>query len=131
MTKMETLDEGSQLHGNDTVLLLEPPPPPPQPGNSTDHLIDVSELPDDARFAYVMYIIFTMICLFTTFVFIWITVKVVRKVGRTDMVIPLMLLMLQLSAFSKCFFDFHCVDTIITSLLFAAGFIGFVLFFIY
>ena len=99
---METLDVGNyHLLRNETLPQWEPPRLDSNDTTNSTDLIDVSLLPNDARFAYVMYIIFTLICLVTTFVFIWITVKVVKKVGRTDTVIPLMLVMLQLSAISK------------------------------
>ena len=49
-----------------------------------------------------MYVIFAVICALTFVMLLGITVKVVIKVGSTDLVIPLMLIMLQLSAISKC-----------------------------
>ena len=48
-----------------------------------------------------MYFIAAGICIVTFFVLLYITVKVIKKVGSSDKVIPLMLLMLQLSALSK------------------------------
>ena len=71
----------------------------PQVYNSD--LIKVSDLEADATFAYTMYIIFTFICLATCVAFVFITMKVIKKVGSTDKIIPLMLFMLQLSALSK------------------------------
>lgn len=130
---METLDVGNHhLLRNETLPLWEPPRLDSNDTTNSTDLIDVSLLPNDARFAYVMYIIFTLICLVTTFVFIWITIKVVKKVGRTDTVIPLMLVMLQLSAISKSrnsplslgSYDLLTGSFLITTL-------GFVLFFIY
>ena len=59
------------------------------------------ELSDDREFAYICYIIFSIISLITFLVLLIITVKVIKKVGATDKIIPIMLVMLQLSAIGK------------------------------
>ena len=79
----------------------------PQVYNSD--LIKVSDLEADATFAYTMYIIFTFICLATCVAFVFITMKVIKKVGSTDKIIPLMLFMLQLSALSKSKNGLRCL----------------------
>ena len=48
----------------------------------------------DAQFAYVCYIIYAIICAVTAVALFVIMIKVTKKVGSTDRVIPLMLLML-------------------------------------
>ena len=48
----------------------------------------------DAQFAYVCYIIYSIICVVTAIALFVIMIKVIMKVGSTDRVIPLMLLML-------------------------------------
>lgn len=47
------------------------------------------------------YLILAAICFITTVVLAYITVKVIKKVGSADIVIPIMLCMLQLSAISQ------------------------------
>ena len=68
----------------------------------SDHItvlkISPRELTSDKEFAYIAYIIFSIICIITFFVLLYITVKVIKKVGTTDIIIPMMLVMLQLSA---------------------------------
>ena len=59
------------------------------------------ELSDDEEFAYICYVIFSIISLVTALFLFVITVKVIQKVGATDKIIPIMLVMLQLSAISK------------------------------
>ena len=60
--------------------------------------ISPRELTSDKEFAYIAYIIFSIICIITFLVLLYITVKVIKKVGATDIIIPMMLVMLQLSA---------------------------------
>ena len=61
----------------------------------------VHELKDDAEFAYICYVIFSLICLLTFFVLLFITIQVIKRVGSADKIIPLMLIMLQLAALCK------------------------------
>jgi len=53
------------------------------------------------QFAYICYIICTVVSLLTAIVLILIMLKVIKKVGTSDLIIPTMLLMLVLSAISK------------------------------
>ena len=62
----------------------------------------MNDLDPDKQFAYISYIIFAAICLITFLVLLYITYKVIKKVGGTDVVIPMMLFMLQMSAMCKC-----------------------------
>ena len=48
----------------------------------------------DAQFAYVCYIIYAIICTVTAVALFVIMLLVIKKVGSSDRVIPLMLLML-------------------------------------
>ena len=59
---------------------------------------------DEEKFAYYSYIIFAAIFALTFVVFVYITYKVIRLVGRSDKIIPLMLIFLQLSALSTVAF---------------------------
>ena len=61
----------------------------------------VSELDNDKEFAYITYVVLSLICGLTFLVLLYITIKVIKKVGTTDKIIPAMLIMLQLSAISK------------------------------
>ena len=63
--------------------------------------VDFSDLDGDEQFAFVCYAIYAVICAITFVVLAIIMVNVIRKVGATDKIIPLMLAMLQLSAISK------------------------------
>ena len=76
----------------------------------SDGKIAVSDMPGDEEFAYIWYIVFTIICFLTSFVLIYITVKVVKKVGQSDKIIPLMLINLSLSAL--CFAAFFIDQTL-------------------
>ena len=70
---------------------------------------DVSELQDDMKFSYALYIIGAIICFLTALVLAYITYKVIKKVGATDKIIPAMLIMLQLSAISKYCMTALCI----------------------
>ena len=59
---------------------------------------------DTEKLAYSLYIIFAAIFALTFVVFVYITYKVIRLVGRSDKIIPLMLIFLQLSALSTVAF---------------------------
>ena len=61
-----------------------------------------SELDPDVYFAYVFYVSLSCLCMLTFLVLLYITIKVMKKVGTTDIIIQLMLFLLQLSAISKC-----------------------------
>ena len=64
---------------------------------------------DSEKFAFYSYSIFAAILCLTFFVLVYITYKVIRKVGTSDKVIPLMLFFLQLSALSTmAFFIYDC-----------------------
>ena len=52
---------------------------------------------DDEKFAYCSFIIFSAILAITFIVLVYITYRVIQLVGRTDKIIPLMLIFLQLS----------------------------------
>ena len=59
------------------------------------------ELDGDEKFAFIVYTIIAGVCVITACVLLYITVKVIRKVGASDLIMPLMLVMLQFSALSK------------------------------
>ena len=63
---------------------------------------NVGDLEPDQEFAFIIYIVFAVICLATFIVLLYITLKVVKLVGASDKIIPAMLVCLQLSAISKC-----------------------------
>jgi hypothetical protein len=54
----------------------------------------VSDLPPDKKYAYACYVTFACICFLTFVALLYITCKVIKKVGFTDIVFPLMLVML-------------------------------------
>jgi hypothetical protein len=54
----------------------------------------VSDLPPDKKYAYACYVTFACICFLTFVALLYITCKVIKKVGFTDIVFPLMLIML-------------------------------------
>ena len=57
----------------------------------------------DESFAFWVYAIAAIICCITVCVFVYIEINVIKKVGASDKVIPMMLLMLQFSAISKSY----------------------------
>ena len=63
--------------------------------------IKVSELDGEGRFAYVWNVCIALLCAATFVVLLIIMVKVVLKVGRTDLVLPTMLVNLSLAMLSK------------------------------
>ena len=63
--------------------------------------VAVGDLPDDQEFAYCIYLILAIIIALTFLVLLYITVKVIQKVGASDKVIPLMLFFLQICALCK------------------------------
>ena len=63
--------------------------------------VAVGDLPDDQEFAYFIYLILAIIIALTFLVLLYITIKVIKKVGASDKVIPLMLLFLQICALCK------------------------------
>ena len=67
----------------------------------TDNSTEVDDLKPDQEFAFIVYIIFAIICLVTALVLLYITYKVLKLVGASDKIIPTMLICLQLSAISK------------------------------
>ena len=52
------------------------------------------------NYAFWLYVIGAIACCITFCVFIYIQVRVIQKVGKSDKIIPAMLLMLQFSALS-------------------------------
>ena len=54
----------------------------------------VSELSGDIKFAYIWYVIFAGLCFITSAALFYIMIKVVKKVGSQDKILPLMLIML-------------------------------------
>ena len=56
---------------------------------------------DDEKFAFTSYIIAAVVLGLTFLVLAYITYYVIRKVGRSDKIIPSMLIFLQLSALSS------------------------------
>ena len=63
--------------------------------------VAVGDLEDDQEFAYFIYLIMAIIMAITFLVLLYITVKVIQKVGASDKIIPLMLLFLQICALCK------------------------------
>ena len=59
---------------------------------------------DTEKFAFYAYVIFATIFAITFLVLAYITYYVIRKVGKSDKIIPLMLIFLQLSALSTVAF---------------------------
>ena len=68
--------------------------------DSTDSNDDSEEIGADEKYARWMYGIGALICCVTIGIFTYIEFKVIKKVGKSDKVIPTMLLMLQFSALS-------------------------------
>ena len=62
---------------------------------------EADPMTSDESFAFWMYASAAIICCITVCVFVYIEVIVIKKVGASDKVIPMMLLMLQFSAISK------------------------------
>ena len=56
--------------------------------------VSYHNLEPDQQFAFVSYSIFAGICSITFWVLLYITIKVIKKVGSTDKIIPTMLIML-------------------------------------
>ena len=61
----------------------------------------VSDLQDDMIFAFSLYVFGAFLCFATFLTLLYITYKVIKKVGSADFIIPAMLIMLQLSAIGK------------------------------
>ena len=61
----------------------------------------VGDLPDDHQFAYISYLILAIIYALTFLALLYLTVKVIKKVGASDRVIPLMLIFLIISDLCK------------------------------
>ena len=73
--------------------------------------VAVGDLPGDQEFAYFTYLIMAIIISFTFLVLLYITVKVIQKVGASDKVIPLMLVFLQLCALCNvAFLAYQCIN---------------------
>jgi hypothetical protein len=64
--------------------------------------IKYKDLDGDRQFAYISYLILATLCMVTFVLLLWIMYKVIKKVRGTDIVIPMMLFMLQMSAIGKC-----------------------------
>ena len=69
--------------------------------NPLELKVAVGDLEDDQEFAYFIYLIMAIIMAITFLVLLYITVKVIQKVGASDKIIPLMLFFLQVCALSK------------------------------
>ena len=69
--------------------------------NPQELKVAVGDLEDDQEFAYFIYLIMAIIMAITFLVLLYITVKVIQKVGASDKIIPLMLFFLQVCALSK------------------------------
>ena len=69
--------------------------------NPQELKVAVKDLEDDQEFAYFIYLIMAIIMAITFLVLLYITVKVIQKVGASDKIIPLMLFFLQICALCK------------------------------
>ena len=100
---MQSLPLDNSTAMDSSALVGDDPPDPDDVYNIYDEYeyVDFSDLDGDEQFAFVCYAIYAVICGITFVVLVIIMVNVIRKVGATDKIIPLMLAMLQLSAISK------------------------------
>ena len=72
-------------------------------------ILTKGNIDDGEKFAFYSYSTFAAVFCVTFFTLAYLTYYVVRKVGTSDKIIPLMLIMLQLSALSSmAFFIYSC-----------------------
>ena len=112
-----TIEDNSQEKASRILFSLDSI----QQGEVNQFSTKVHDLPGDEKFAFIWYSIIAGICVITSIVLLYITIKVIRKVGTSDLIMPLMLVMLQLSALSKSILSSNLKLTFFCLLGFAMG----------